>query len=151
MRLTDILTPNCVKVPLDAATRDAAIEELIELLWQNGRIADREALRQSVMQRERARSTGIGRELAVPHGKSAGCDRLVMAVGKPREPIDFAGIDGRPVRLIVLLASPLEQSGPHVQALARISRLMLTDSFRQAVLDAPTAADLFSVIARHDP
>jgi len=150
MRLSEILDPSCVKVPLAAKGKEAAIEELVDLLAQSGRVANRDALLAAVTAREQVRSTGIGRGLAVPHGKAVGCDRLVMAIGKPAEPIDFASIDGQPVSVIVLLASPPEQSGPHVQALARISRLMLMEPFRQAVLTAKTAQELYAVIVQHD-
>jgi mannitol/fructose-specific phosphotransferase system IIA component (Ntr-type) len=67
------------------------------------------------------------------------------------KPIDFSSIDAQPVSIIVLLASPPEQSGPHVQALARISRLMLMEPFRNAVLAAETAEELYATIVRHDP
>lgn len=150
MKLSEILHRSCVKMPLEAGDRDGIIEELVDLLASGGRVTTRDALLSTVMAREHVRSTGIGRGLAVPHGKTAGCHGLAMAVGKPASPIDFGSIDGLPVEVIVLLASPLEQHGPHIQALARISRLMLTDSFRQAILAARNADELFQVIAAHD-
>jgi mannitol/fructose-specific phosphotransferase system IIA component (Ntr-type) len=103
-----------------------------------------------VLDRENTRSTGIGNGLAVPHGKCPGCPHLVMAVGRSAEPIDFQSMDGQPVRLIVLLASPPDETGPHIQALARISRLMLMEDFRDAVLHARTSAEIYETIARHE-
>jgi fructose-specific phosphotransferase system IIA component len=150
MKLSEILDKACVKVPLEATEKNAAIEELVDLLAQTGRVKDRAGALTAVMAREQVRSTGIGHGLAVPHGKAAGCEGLVMAVGKPAQPIDFASIDSKPVDIIVLLASPPEQSGPHIQTLARISRLMLMEPFRKAVLAARSADELYTVIAEND-
>jgi len=150
MKLTDVLKSNCVKVPLAGRDRTAVIEELVELLDDAGLLRNRQAVLQAIIEREARRSTGIGRGLAIPHGKTTECDRLVIAVGKPAQPIDFDAIDGKPVSLIALLASPLNQTGPHIQALARISRLMTIDSVRSGMLQARTADELYRVIADHE-
>lgn len=150
MQLTDILKSDCIKVPLEATDKQAAIFELADLLVQRGRCRDASALKAAVWQREQTRTTGIGHGLAIPHGKCSCCDRLIMAVGKPASPIDFKAIDGRPVSIIFLLASPPEQTGPHIQALARISRLMVRDEFRAEILSAPDGQSIFDLIARQD-
>ena len=150
MKLTDILPADCVRVPLEASDKTEAITELVDLLHETGRVTDRDAVLRTVLDREATRSTGIGYGLAVPHGKSAACPRLAMAVGKPATPVDFESKDGQPVNLIVLLASPPDQTGPHIQALARISRLMLMESFRQAVADATSGDELYEIIRKHE-
>ncbi len=149
MKITDILTKDCVCVPLRAADKTAAITELVDLLETNGLLDNRDQVLEAVLAREETRSTGIGRRLAVPHGKSAGCKNLVMAVGKPATPIDFGGPDDRPCSVIVLLASPIDKTGPHIQALASISRMWQTDGFRAKVAQAETADDLFAAIQHH--
>jgi mannitol/fructose-specific phosphotransferase system IIA component (Ntr-type) len=73
-----------------------------------------------------------------------------MSIGKLKTPIDFESIDGAPVGLIVLLASPPDQTGPHIQALAQFSRLMLMDEFRRRIDDAQTPTSLYQVIAEFD-
>jgi mannitol/fructose-specific phosphotransferase system IIA component (Ntr-type) len=103
-----------------------------------------------VLDREATRTTGIGNGLAIPHGKCAGVDHLVVAIGKPATPIEFESIDGRPVNLIVLLASPPDQTGPHIQALARISRLMTVDSFRQAMKNATTPQQILDAVVAQE-
>ncbi|MBN1341364.1 MAG: PTS sugar transporter subunit IIA [Phycisphaerae bacterium] len=150
MKLTDILTAECVKVPLEAKTKEAAITELIDLLNANGTLSDRDVMLRAVLEREQTRTTGIGHGLAVPHGKAHGCNHLVMAVGKPAEPIDFQSIDKQPVQVVVLLASPPDQTGPHIQALARISRLMTMEKFRTAMFKAGSAEELYGIIAGHE-
>ena len=150
MKLTDVLRRDCIKAPLSAGEKNAAIVELVDLIDKARLVRDRQVVLQAVLEREARRSTGIGRGLAIPHGKSTACDRLVMAIGKPAEPIDFNAIDGQPVTIIVLLASPLDQTGPHIQALARISRLMTIESVRSDILQASNADELYQVIASHE-
>jgi len=150
MKLTELLSRSCVRVPLQAGDKTGAITELVGLLADNGRFADRAAVLKAVLEREQTRSTGIGYGLAVPHGKSAACPELAIAMGKPAAPIEFGSIDGRPVNFIVLLASPPERTGPHIQALARVSRLMLGEDFRKDVAAAATADELYDTILRHE-
>jgi len=151
MKITDILKPECVRVPLHATDKFAAITELVDVLNEHGELTNREEVLQSVLARERTRSTGIGMGLAVPHGKSRGVESLVMAIGKAESRIEFESVDGRPCYFIVLLASPVDTTGPHIQSLAHISRLWQMDSFRTAVVQAPTAEELYAAIARYQP
>ena len=150
MKLTDILSPTCVKVPLAASDKSGVIAELIDLLVANGLTHDRDGLLVPVLAREATRTTGIGHGLAIPHAKSDNVSKLVMAVGKPAEPIDFDSIDREPVTVVVLLVGPPDQTGPHIQALARISRLMLMDKFRSAVARAQSADELYGIIAGYE-
>ena len=73
-----------------------------------------------------------------------------MAIGRPKEPIDFKSIDGRPVSLIIMLISPADQTGPHIQALATVSRMMTDDRFRHAVRDAESAEQVYQLIEEHE-
>lgn len=118
MRLTEILKPQNILVPMQAKTKNEAIAELVSLLAKNGEIQDSKAVLDSVLERETTRTTGIGNGLAIPHGKCSGTTQLVMAIGKLATPIDFQAIDGRPVSLIWLLTSPPDKTGPHIHALA---------------------------------
>jgi mannitol/fructose-specific phosphotransferase system IIA component (Ntr-type) len=148
MKISDILSSECIRLPLRAREKMAAITELVDLLAETGMITNRNEVLDAVRAREQQRSTGIGQGLAVPHGKSHGCQRLVMAIGKPAEPIEFNAIDHRPCSLIVLLTSPHDKTGPHIQALAGISRLWQNPAFRQAVDQAESADDLYNAIKR---
>jgi len=150
MKLTNVLRADCIKVPLAARDKTQAIVELVDLLDRAGAIRDRDAVLRSVLEREARRSTGIGHGLAIPHGKSSACQELVMAIGKPAEPIDFESIDGQPTQIIVLLASPVDQTGPHIQALARISRIMTIESVRSDMFRAESADELYRIIASHE-
>ena len=145
MKITDILTPKALKVPLAATGKRQAIDELVDLLASIGQISDPEALRRVVWERETQRSTGIGEGLAIPHGKCATTKHLIMAIGRPSEPIEFDSIDGKPVRLIVLLASPPDRTSDHIQALGRVSRLMTNATFREATYAAANADELYTL------
>src|SRR3954453_5528678 len=150
MRLTEILKPTDIKIPLEATTKTDAIAELVQLLGANGQITDPKKVLESVLDREATRTTGIGNGLAIPHGKCAGTDHLVMAIGRPGTPIDFQAIDGRPVNLIWLLSSPPDKTGPHIHALARISRLMTIDKFRQSLAEAKSAQEIYDAIVKQE-
>ena len=150
MRLTEILKPQNIKVPVLAKVKTEAIAELISLLADNGEVVDPKKVLDSVLEREATRTTGIGNGLAIPHGKCNGTDHLVMAIGRPQTPIDFQAIDGRPVSLIWLLTSPPDKTGPHIHALARISRLMTIDRFRQALANAKTSQEIYDAIVQQE-
>src|SRR5262249_53338574 len=113
-------------------------------------VKDRQVLLASVLEREATRTTGIGNGLAIPHGKCAGVDHLVVAIGKPAEPIDFESIYERPVNLVALLASPPDQIGPHIQPLARISRLMNVEAFRQAMRAATSPQQVYDAVVAQE-
>lgn len=150
VELSKILTADRIRLPMRATDKNSAIAELIEVLHQTGALSDPAAALEAVMRREAERSTGIGYGLAIPHGKTSTCKQLAIAAGKPAKPIDFESIDQRPVTLIFLLVSPPDQTSQHIQALARISRLMNIEGFREAVNRASTPQELHDAIAAHE-
>lgn len=146
MNLLDILTPECIKAPLAAADKKGVIDELVDVLVACGKVNDAKSLKDAVWTREQTRTTGIGHGLAIPHGKSTGMPGLAMAIGKPAKPMDFEAIDGMPVKLVVLLASPPDRTSDHIQALARISRLMTMDDFREKIYGAQTSREIYELL-----
>jgi mannitol/fructose-specific phosphotransferase system IIA component (Ntr-type) len=150
MTLLDILQPACVRAPLQASDKRACIEELVDLMAGVGAIADPKALKDAVWTREQTRTTGIGHGLAIPHGKCPGVTGLVMAVGKPPEPIEFGAIDGKPVRLIIMLASAPERNSDHIQALARVSRIMMMNEFRERIYAAATGPEVYELLKEQE-
>ncbi len=150
MNLTSILQPNCVIVPLKGKDKESVINELVNVLDQNGYLLNREIVLDAVLQREQTRSTGIGSGIAIPHGKCTGVRELVMAVGISPQGIDFDSIDGKDANIIVLLVSPQDRTGPHIQALARISRLMLDENFRSELQQAASAEKVYELIANRE-
>ena len=146
MILTQILQPNCVKVPVESKDKEAVITELVDLLDANGLLLDRDVALDAVLTRERTRSTGTGAGIAIPHGKCNAVKELVMAIGIAHEPIEFESVDGKPVTILILLVSPANQTGPHIQALASISRLMLNAEFKQKLEQAASTDEVYELL-----
>lgn len=146
MILTQILQPDCVKVPVESNTKEAVITELVDLLDAKGLLSKRDVALEAVLTRERTRSTGTGAGIAIPHGKCNAVRQLVMAIGIAREPIEFESIDGKPVTILILLVSPADKTGPHIQALAQISRLMLDEEFKQKLENAASADEVYKLL-----
>ncbi len=146
MILTRILQPSFVKVPLEGTDKLSAITELVNVLDANNLLSDKGVALQAVLTREQTKSTGIGSGVAIPHGKCMVVRELVMAIGIAGEPIDFDSVDGKPVSIIILLISPSDQTGPHIQALAQISRLMLDEELRDMLQKARSAEDVCELL-----
>ena len=127
-----------------------AIVEMVDIVQQAGKLTDRDEMLQATLERESTRTTGIGNGMAIPHGKSSAVGELVMAMGIAAEPIDFESVDGKPVGIVIFLASPPDQTGPHIQALARISRAMTNPKLRKALNVAATAEEIYKLVEESD-
>jgi len=150
MILTQILQRNCIKVPVENKDKEAVITELVDLLDANGLLSDRDAALEAVLTRERTRSTGTGAGIAIPHGKCSAVKELVMAIGIAHDAIEFESIDGKPVTILILLVSPTNQTGPHIQALAQISRLLLDEEFKQTLENAASADEVYELVSNKE-
>jgi fructose-specific phosphotransferase system IIA component len=146
MVLTQILQPDCIKVPLESRDKEAVITELVDMLDAKGLLLDRDEVLEAVLRRERTQSTGTGAGIAIPHGKCNAVKELVMAIGIAHEPIEYNSIDGKPVTILFLLVSPANQTGPHIQALAAISRLMLDEQLRQKLGKVTSADEVYELL-----
>ncbi len=147
MTLTQVLQTNCVKVPVEGRDKEAVITELVDLLEASGALMDRDVALNAVLTRERIQSTGTGAGFAIPHGKCNAVKEVVMAIGIAREPIEFESVDGQPVKILFLLVSPADQTGPHIQALAAISKLMINEQFRHKLEQADCADDVYTLLS----
>lgn len=147
MMLNRILQPACIKVPLAGTDKDSVITELVDVLAENGLLQDKQVALDAVLARERTRSTGIGSGIAIPHGKTNAVKELVMAMGIAQQPVDFDSVDKKPVFIVILLVSPLDQTGPHIQALARISRLMLDSDFKDSLEKIASAQAAYQLLS----
>ena len=150
MNLTQILDSACIKVPVTQKEKTAVIGELVDLFDACGILTDKGEVLEAVLAREQTRSTGIGSGIAIPHGKCKSIKKLVMAVGITPEGIDFDSIDGKPVTIILLLVSPADQTGPHIQALAQISRLMLDEQFKQNLQQAQNPQEVYELLSKRE-
>lgn len=146
MRLTDILTENRIKIPLEHTEKEQVIEELVDLIDSSTKLNNKGQILKAVLDREAVMSTGVGDEVAIPHGKSDGVQDILAALGIARTPIDFQSLDQKPVRLIWLLVGPQEKTGAHLKALSRISRLMHKQDFRQRLIATRAPNEAIDVI-----
>ena len=151
MLLSELLSAERVKVPLDSRTKSDVLKELVELVTSGRDDRDTGPILSSVREREMVLSTGVGGGVAIPHGKTPHIDQLVLAAGVAPEPIDFDALDGKPVRLFFLLVGPESASGAHVKALSRISRLLRKGQLREELRSAPTGEAFMEIIRRSEP
>lgn len=146
MKLTDILTEDRVKIPLGNIDKEKIIEEMIGVIDDSVKLQNKPEILKAVLDREAVMSTGVGDEVAIPHGKSESLKEIVAALGVTKQPIEFNALDDKPVRLVWLLVGPHDKTGPHLKALSRISRLMHKKEFRERLIHAAAAKDAIDVI-----
>lgn len=136
MHLTELLTAERIKIPLEGRSKEDLLRELVGIVTGPENPGDREDVLRAVREREAVLSTGIGHGVAIPHGKSAALSDLRMAAGTAAAPVEFDALDGQPVALFFLLVGPETAAGPHIKALSRISRLVRNDEVRTRLIAA---------------
>ena len=134
MRLSKIIKKSAIQLQLRSDTKQEVLIELVDLLCAAYKLKDRNEILEAILQREEKQSTGVGMGLAVPHAKTPAVKRLHVAFASHRGGIDFDSTDGEKARLFFILVSPRDVSGPHIKALANISRLVKHGEFREALL-----------------
>jgi PTS system nitrogen regulatory IIA component len=150
VKITDILTEGAVVADLAGGSKSEIIEELAGVVASAHPEINRDRLVQALEDRERLNSTALGEGVAIPHGKLPGLRRVIAAFGRSPEGVDFSSLDGKPTHLFFLLVAPEDSAGAHLKALARISRLLKDESFRQRLMSAPDQAALFQTIREED-
>jgi len=150
LELTDFISPQLIKLELAATQKVEAIKELIALLDKSGYVTDVEAFLKSVLEREKVGSTGIGKGIAIPHSRTATVREVVVAVGRSTQGIEFEALDNKPVHLIFLIAAPIESGGLYLKALARLSRLLRYQEFRNELMEAKTEEEVFKIISSEE-
>jgi PTS system nitrogen regulatory IIA component len=149
MKIVEFLRPECVIDRLTGQTGQAVLAELCRPLAQTQR-ADGQKLLETLLEREKLGSTGVGDGVAIPHGKVPGLPALMASFGRAPAGVDFRAIDNKPTHLFFALFAPENSAGAHLKALARISRIFKNPAFREAILKASDAADIFRLIEAED-
>jgi len=142
MRISDFLSSANVFPSLHVSDKEEAIRTLSASVAKHTPGATAETVFQAVMERERIMSTGVGKGLAIPHGKVNGLETSEMAFARLVNPIEYGSIDQAPVSLVFLVVGPESQSSNHIRLLSRISRLMNNDAFRNALLSCATSEQI---------
>jgi nitrogen PTS system EIIA component len=150
MKITGILRNEFVLEDLKAKNKREVLTELVGVMAKAEPNADPEAMLHVLLEREKLGSTGIGEGIAIPHGKLAGLEQMVVAFGRSREGVDFESMDGKPAHLFFLLMAPDNSAGLHLKALAKISRMLKDTDFRKTLMEGKTHDDLVKAIAEKD-
>src|SRR5512147_2272602 len=149
MKIVELRRPDCIIDNLTGRTGQAVLSELCRPLAHSQKV-DGQRLLETLLEREKLGSTGIGEGVAIPHGKVAGLPALLASLGRSVTGVDFRAIDGRPTHLFFTLIAPENSAGAHLKALARISRIFKNAAFRDAIMKAKTAEDIYRLIEAED-
>jgi PTS system nitrogen regulatory IIA component len=149
VHLADILRTDCVIADLSGGTISSVLAELARPAAAVAGV-DAAALAAALAAREKLGSTGVGDGVAVPHCKVAGLPALTAVLGRSRDGVDFRAHDGKPTRIFVALFAPERAGAEHLQALARVSRILKRPEFRKALLEAPDAAAMHRLVVEED-
>jgi PTS system nitrogen regulatory IIA component len=149
MKILDVLKRETIIADLKAQTKKAILEELVVPVAHIAAVNQEELLR-VLMERERLGSTGIGGGIGIPHGKLKGLESLVLGFGLSRKGVDFESIDGQPTHIFFILITPENSTGLHLKLLARISRILKNDPFKERLMDAADGDEIYKIIKEED-
>ena len=150
MKLMDFIVKDAVVVNLQGKEKKDVLEEMVIALVKSKKISSKEKVVKILLDREELGSTGIGQGVGIPHGKTDEVDNVVIAFGSSRQGIEFESLDGELVYLVFLLLAPVESTGAHLKALAKISRILKDKHFRQSLRDAKDADEAIKIIKEED-
>ena len=149
MKILDVLQKEAILDDLKAQNKKGILEELVAPLAQStGK--DHRDLVGVLMDRERLGSTGIGGGIGIPHGKIKDLESLVLGFGLSRKGVDFEAIDSKPTHIFFLLITPENSTGLHLKLLARISRILKNDQFKERLQNAADREEIFEIIKEED-
>jgi PTS system nitrogen regulatory IIA component len=150
MKISDFLSKDLIIADLRETEKYKVLEELVEFVAQKIAGIDAGELLKVLLDREQMGSTGIGDGIAIPHGKLKDLKQIIAVFGKSSRGVAFDAMDGRPVYLLFLLIAPENSAGVHLKALARLSRLLKRNGFRQKLMNLSDAEQLYQVIIEED-
>ncbi|UXR32481.1 PTS fructose transporter subunit IIABC [Staphylococcus simulans] len=150
MRITELLTRETIAMDLDATSKEGVIDALVDQLDHAGILSDVKAFKEAIMAREGQSTTGIGEGIAIPHAKVDAVKKPAIAFGKSKAGVDYQSLDGQPAHLFFMIAAPEGGAQTHLDALAKLSGVLMDDDVRQALLNAETPDEVLAIIDRAD-
>ena len=150
MKIMEFLSKKAITANLKASDKEGVIREMVDLLAKADEIKNKEDLVKALMTRESLGSTGIGQGIGIPHAKSSNAKNLVAAFGLSQQGVNFDSLDGDPVYIFFLLIAPEESAGPHLKALARISRMLKDKYFRDMLRKSKDEKEILRIIQDED-
>jgi fructose-specific phosphotransferase system IIA component len=148
MRLSNYLDRNLIMLDLPAASKDDALALIVDRLAAGKVVSDRDEFLAEVHKRDGQGSTAIGHGMAIPHARSRTLERIVVAMARLQNGVEFGAEDGKPVRLIFLLGTPIERAGEYLKVLGRLSKLLKENGLRQELLKAASPAEVLELLEK---
>ena len=150
MKIIDFLDRKCIKIGIESADKEGILKELVDVLANVKDLGEKKAIVKALLERESLGSTGIGQGIAIPHGKTDRVKELCAVLGVSRKGVNFDALDGEPVYIFFLLAAPKDTAGPHLKALAQISRLLRDSYFCELIKRCQTPGEVYELIKREE-
>jgi fructose-specific phosphotransferase system IIA component len=148
MKLADHIGPENIKLNLEGSNKQEVIEALVDHMADHCECCDADTMLEAVLKRERDGSTGLEKGIAIPHAKCDAVDKLRIVIGISKKGVDFDAQDGQPSHLFFLMIAPTTESGPHVQAIAKIVKMIKVPGFREKLLKATRPEQIIEAMER---
>jgi PTS system nitrogen regulatory IIA component len=149
MKICDVLKREAILSDLKAQNKKGVLEELVTPVAHIAGVSQDDLVK-VLMERERLGSTGIGGGIGIPHGKMKELNALILGFGLSRKGVDFESLDGHPTHIFFLLVTPENSTGLHLKLLARISRILKNDPFKDRLMNAVSGAEIFDIMKEED-
>lgn len=150
MKISELLVPEVMILDLKAKTKQAAFEEMINRLYEAGRITDKKVFLEGILARESQTTTGLGDGIAMPHAKNSAVKMPTVAFARSTAGVDYQAMDGQPVHLLFMIAVPANANNTHLEALASLSRYLLQDGFMNKLKQATTPDDVVNLFTTQE-
>ena len=150
MKITEFLDKQGIKIGLSTTEKEDILKELVDVLSHVKDVGDKKSIVRALVERENLGSTGIGQGIAIPHGKTDRVDGLVAVLGISEKGVNFEALDGELVYIFFLLVAPKDTAGPHLKALAQISRLLRDSYFCELLRRCKTPDEVYELIHREE-
>ena len=146
MKITDLIKKGAIRLNVEAKNKEEVIQKAVDLMTKNGNINNKEEYLKLVMKREEEGTTGIGQEIAIPHGKGDSITVPGVAAMVIPNGVDFNSLDGKPVKLLFLIAAPNSKENVHLEVLSRLSTLLMDEKFRKELIQAKSKEEFLNII-----
>lgn len=150
MNIYSLLDSSAILADLEVKNKEDLLNKMVDSLRERVSPDQLEKIRSSVFEREGIMSTGVGKNLAIPHGKTKSIEQNYASFAILHKPVDYDSIDGEPVKMVFLLAGPDSKNSTHIKLLSRISRLMNSSTFRENLSACSTEQEIYEVFHQEE-
>jgi fructose PTS system EIIBC or EIIC component len=150
MKITELLTRETILLSMSGTTKLDAVEELVSVLDKAGKITDREVFKEAIIKREEQSTTGVGDGIAIPHAKTPVVKDAAIVFGRSNSGVDYESLDGQPAHLFFMIAAPEGANNTHLEALARLSTILMKADAREKLLGAKNEDEILEIINTYD-